>query len=577
MTLEDRLERLSRRTPEGDPSDVLAGARRRAEVSRDQRTGSPRVLAAAAAVLAVVALGAGALALTGDGSDTVTVAGPDDRSEASSEDPLVTVSLDGLPSVEASTSPLRPSGQGWAEHTVTLRNTGSEPARLSDFRGGDILGDDEVAVAHGCNYSGSRELACLTNIQPVTIDAGDAYEFTVTLWRDLAGMNPVTAGPHVWRLDVYPADNEDAAPAAIIVTYRNLDALIGAEPNPTGGVDGPVMYAPASHSDRMEFAQLTGQLGREGDCLYLLPPPTARDPLAEPLLWPYGSTWEDSPAGVRLADGTFVPVGASFSAAGGMHGIDRLTAEGHHPDVAERASECARQNTGRPNADSVAYVQGEFEVTGDPERDADWRPVPIDTFEVLDDASLNLTLGYCTDDHRVRVDESEDTVTLTAEAAGPSGGYCLTLTTVELRRPLGNRTVVDAFTGETVDRRPTDAPAGADGDTAVWDVDAADPPTPSATSITAMVSRLGCSGGETGEVLAPVVSADAERVVLTFSVEPLPDDVDYTCPGNPAVPYVVELDEPLGDRELVDGACLSGDAASTSHCSDGAVRWPAPA
>lgn len=239
MTLEDRLERLAHRTPEGDPADVLAGARRRAGASRGQRTGSPRFFAAAAAVLAVVAVGAGALALTGDGSDTVTAAGLDDRSESSSAGAGVTVSLDGLPSVEASTSSLRPSGQGWVEHTVTLRNTGSEPARLSDLRGGDILGDDEVAVAHGCNYSGSRELACLTNIQPVNIDAGEAYEFTVTLWRDLAGMNPVTAGPHVWRLDVRTADNEEATPAAIIVTYRNLDALAGDEPNPTSAAGDP--------------------------------------------------------------------------------------------------------------------------------------------------------------------------------------------------------------------------------------------------------------------------------------------------------------------------------------------------
>jgi len=78
VTLEDRLERLAHRTPPGDPADVLAAARRRTEAARGQRANSRTLLVAAAAVFAVVALGAGALALvSGDGRDTVTVAGPD--------------------------------------------------------------------------------------------------------------------------------------------------------------------------------------------------------------------------------------------------------------------------------------------------------------------------------------------------------------------------------------------------------------------------------------------------------------------------------------------------------------------
>ena len=66
--------------------------------------------------------------------------------------------------------------------------------------------------------------------------------------------------------------------------------------------------------------------------------------------------------------------------------------------------------------------------------------------------------------------------------------------------------------------------------------------------------------------------ADEEQIVVTMSVEPLPSG-DYTCPGNKAEPYVVELDGAIGERQLVDGACLSGEAVSTSTCSDSAVRW----
>lgn len=115
-------------------------------------------------------------------------------------------------------------------------------------------------------------------------------------------------------------------------------------------------------------------------------------------------------------------------------------------------------------------------------------------------------------------------------------------------------------------------PSGVTGGAATWTVAEDDPPTTDAESFTAMVERLGCSGGETGEVQEATVVADDGQIVVTMSVEPLPSG-DYTCPGNKAEPYVVELDGAIGERQLVDGACRSGEAASTSKCSDGAVRW----
>jgi hypothetical protein len=111
------------------------------------------------------------------------------------------------------------------------------------------------------------------------------------------------------------------------------------------------------------------------------------------------------------------------------------------------------------------------------------------------------------------------------------------------------------------------------GDTAVWRVDDADPPDEAATSFTALVTRLGCSNGETGRVLEPAVDVDGERIKVTFAVEPLPPG-SYDCPGNDEVPYVVELAEPVGSREIVDGACLAGEAATTSFCTEqDPTRW----
>ncbi|UFU08261.1 hypothetical protein [Ruania halotolerans] len=109
------------------------------------------------------------------------------------------------------------------------------------------------------------------------------------------------------------------------------------------------------------------------------------------------------------------------------------------------------------------------------------------------------------------------------------------------------------------------------GDAAVWeltDPGAVDPPD---RVLTIGVIRLDCASGFTGEPLPAQVAYEDDRVVVTVDVEPLELDA-ANCQGNPAVPMTVVLDEALGERELVDGACLEGDAVGTSFCSD-AVRW----
>lgn len=103
---------------------------------------------------------------------------------------------------------------------------------------------------------------------------------------------------------------------------------------------------------------------------------------------------------------------------------------------------------------------------------------------------------------------------------------------------------------------------GPDRTAAVWEVDSAHPPSIGAASFMAMVRRLACSGGKTGAVHDPKVVEEAGRVVVTFTLDPLPKG-DYTCLGGPAVPHLVKLSAPLGDRVLVDGSPLSGGQ-----------RWP---
>lgn len=120
--------------------------------------------------------------------------------------------------------------------------------------------------------------------------------------------------------------------------------------------------------------------------------------------------------------------------------------------------------------------------------------------------------------------------------------------------------------------------AGPSATATVWQVDRANYPVPSASSFTAMVARFSCNSGESGEIKAPTVAFESGRVVVTFSVVRPPSGEVVTCPPNDQVPFLVELGEPIGARQLADGSCLGGGAAvGTTFCASGAVRWPDPA
>lgn len=122
----------------------------------------------------------------------------------------------------------------------------------------------------------------------------------------------------------------------------------------------------------------------------------------------------------------------------------------------------------------------------------------------------------------------------------------------------------------STDGGPAAAPA-ANSAIAVWtlapdqDVDA------DTTEFTALVSRLGCNSGVTGEVNAPDVQLADDRIVLTFTVTP-GEPAGGDCQGNNEVPYDIALSEPLGNRQLVDGQCLDSEASQTSFCDPDGVR-----
>ena len=130
-------------------------------------------------------------------------------------------------------------------------------------------------------------------------------------------------------------------------------------------------------------------------------------------------------------------------------------------------------------------------------------------------------------------------------------------------------------TGLGVSDTPSSATTALTGAVAIWSVDPSDPLTSASTSFTAHVTRVGCNDGNTGLVRQPDVSSSPTEIVVRFSVEPRQDVAAPSCLGNDSVPVVVHLSEAIGDRRLIDGACLAGgEAATTALCKNGATRWP---
>ncbi|RIQ11657.1 hypothetical protein [Jiangella rhizosphaerae] len=86
-----------------------------------------------------------------------------------------------------------------------------------------------------------------------------------------------------------------------------------------------------------------------------------------------------------------------------------------------------------------------------------------------------------------------------------------------------------------------------------WRLPGEQPP-PEATSVTILASEIGCSSGQPADdrLAEPIVEYHEDAVDITLRVAP-PEGEFFTCVGNPETTVTVQLDEPLGDRELRDG------------------------
>lgn len=78
----------------------------------------------------------------------------------------------------------------------------------------------------------------------------------------------------------------------------------------------------------------------------------------------------------------------------------------------------------------------------------DWETQPVGQVEV--DGARLIVGVHCHPDARATATESNDTIEVTFEVSGDYMGDCYDVATVELERPLGDRQVLDASTGEPV-------------------------------------------------------------------------------------------------------------------------------
>ncbi|MEX2419825.1 MAG: hypothetical protein WD652_05530 [Acidimicrobiia bacterium] len=91
-----------------------------------------------------------------------------------------------------------------------------------------------------------------------------------------------------------------------------------------------------------------------------------------------------------------------------------------------------------------------------------------------------------------------------------------------------------------------------------WRLDPSAPePGPQATQLHVLLTERECVSGQAigDRLVGPQVVMTDTEVRLAFAAEPPPGDYQ-TCQGNPETPYTVELPEPLGDHEIIEGLSI---------------------
>lgn len=89
---------------------------------------------------------------------------------------------------------------------------------------------------------------------------------------------------------------------------------------------------------------------------------------------------------------------------------------------------------------------------------------------------------------------------------------------------------------------------------AVWEPAPGQEVGPETQTVEILLRERSCASGRSaeGRIFEPAVDYGEDEVVVTIAVRML--DGEQDCQGNPVTPYTLRLEEPLGDRALLDGA-----------------------
>lgn len=101
---------------------------------------------------------------------------------------------------------------------------------------------------------------------------------------------------------------------------------------------------------------------------------------------------------------------------------------------------------------------------------------------------------------------------------------------------------------------------------ALWRFDPDFGITPDSTAIHLQVMETVCASGGSpeGRILPPIVTYDSNYVGIAIRI--LRRNGDQNCPSNPSYPYVVNLTQPVGARQVVnDGSPSSPEFPSPTR------------
>jgi hypothetical protein len=199
-----------------------------------------RAVSLTAAIAVLLTLGCGNTAKTGDQAENPDPAGAKPRPIASTVGPW-RVSVSVVPSrigpagfAVRDVARAKPTdSQSWVSHDLVLRNVGDRAITFDDNRSSQFVGDGGhhrlLIAVQGCGYTLDdpggpvKAGACLAYLQRTTLEPGKSARRSITLFKGLAGMDPLTAGTYTFRQPVQfwtghrPSGNPH--PGVLTLTY----------------------------------------------------------------------------------------------------------------------------------------------------------------------------------------------------------------------------------------------------------------------------------------------------------------------------------------------------------------------